>query len=50
MAEVSKHADIQKFKRENPDEAYKHVKSKIGGNMKSISKAQKREKMIKAEE
>jgi hypothetical protein len=43
LAEVSKHAESQKFKRENPDIAYKHVKSKLAGNMKSIEKAKKRD-------
>lgn len=50
LAEVSKHAESQKFKRENPDLAYKHVKSKLAGNMKSIEKAKKRDKQKKEAE
>ena len=37
--EVHKYSDAQKFKREHPEVAYKNVKSKVAGNMKSISKA-----------
>jgi hypothetical protein len=50
LAEVSKHTESQRFKRENPDKAYKHVKSKLAGNMKSIEKAKKREKQKKEAE
>ena len=37
--EVHKHTDAQKFKREHPEVAYKNVKSKVAGNIKSIGKA-----------
>jgi len=39
LAEVARHTDLQRFKRENPEAVYKKVKSKIAGNMKSIAKA-----------
>ena len=45
VAEVKQYADEQKFKRENPSAALKNVKSKVAGNMKSIEKAKKREKL-----
>jgi hypothetical protein len=40
---VHAHTNAQKFKRENPTEAYKDVKSKVAGNMKSINKQKRRE-------
>ena len=50
LAEVAKHSETLKFKRENPDSAYKNVKSKLAGNFKSIEKAKKREKQNKQAE
>lgn len=50
LAEVAKHSDNQKFKREHPDSAYKNVKSKLAGNIKSIEKAKKRDKRNKEAE
>ena len=43
LAEVAKHTETQRFKRENPEAAYKNVKSRIAMNMKSIIKAKSRE-------
>jgi hypothetical protein len=39
---VQAHAAAQAEKRESPDKFYKNVKSRVGGNMKSIKTTQKR--------